>query len=447
MRWLHLCRPSPFAMNIEILRADQLRLNPDNDRHGPLRDEASAIQWLLENRDLHMRALAEDLANTKRLYEPPLVRPYDDKYIVFDGNRRMCCIKLLTDPRLAPSERWKNFFSELGSEEVGKAFASITCEVEPDLSVIDEMLYRRHTGSQDGVGRSQWDPEGKSFFLQRTGKASFGLGEAIERALKAEQLIPEEAELPWSNLERLFSSEPIRKRAGFSFANGSLIYLTDKQKNMGTLKRVAEDMAIRTVVLGDIWNNTSKSRYLDKLKSEGLEIDVAPIGRAIPAQKSEDGGIQVTPFARKGRAPKDKHLISNVDQNPFLHRPEFERGEKIWRELQFTLQFDDHDNAIAVLMRVLLELAITYYARDHGLVFNSGDYFARRVSAVSDSMASRGLIESKARNIIRKFESDKPIVSAHSMHQYVHNPDFHPSRSDMKAIWNVIRSIIINSAR
>jgi hypothetical protein len=120
---------------------------------------------------------------------------------------------------------------------------------------------------------------------------------------------------------------------------------------------------------------------------------------------------------------------------------------KIWRELQFTLQFDDHDNAIAVLMRVLLELAITYYARDHGLVFNSGDYFARRVSAVSDSMASRGLIESKARNIIRKFESDKPIVSAHSMHQYVHNPDFHPSRSDMKAIWNVIRSIIINSAR
>jgi hypothetical protein len=171
------------------------------------------------------------------------------------------------------------------------------------------------------------------------------------------------------------------------------------------------------------------------------------IGRATPSRKSDDGGIEVIPFVRKGRATKDKHLISSSDQNPFLHRAELERGEKIWRELQFTLQFDEHDNAIAVLMRVLLELAITYYARDHGLVFGSGDFFARRVSSVADSMANRGLIDGKARSIIKKFESDKPIVSAHSMHQYVHNPDFHPSRSDMKAIWNVIRVIVINSVK
>ena len=81
-------------MQIQALKPAQLRLNPDNDRHGPLKDEASAIQWLLENRDLHMRALAEDLANTKRLYEPPLVRFDSGKYVVFDGNRRMCCISV-----------------------------------------------------------------------------------------------------------------------------------------------------------------------------------------------------------------------------------------------------------------------------------------------------------------------------------------------------------------
>jgi hypothetical protein len=201
---------------------------------------------------------------------------------------------------------------------------------------------------------------------------------------------------------------------------------------MATLKRIAEDMASQKIVLGDLWNNASKSRYLDTLKSEKLEIDVAPKGRATPNQKTggEQVGVEVTPFVRKGRAPKDKHLISSVDQNPFIHRPDFERGEKIWRELQFTLQFDEHDNAIAVLMRVLLELSVIYYARDHGLVFGPADYFARRVSSVADSMANRGLIDGKARNIIRKFESDKPIVSAHSMHQYVHNPNYHPSRSD-----------------
>jgi hypothetical protein len=143
----------------------------------------------------------------------------------------MCCIKLFIDPALSPSERWKSFFADLVSKELAEAFSAITCEVESDLAVIDEMLYRRHTGSQDGVGRSQWDPEGKSFFLQRTGKANVGLGEAIERALKAEQLIPEEMELPWSNLERLFSSEPIRKRAGISFAGGSDLFNGQREEH------------------------------------------------------------------------------------------------------------------------------------------------------------------------------------------------------------------------
>lgn len=56
-------------MKTEELKPVQLSLNPDNDRHGSLKDEPSAIQWLLENRTSHMRALAEDLASTKRLYE------------------------------------------------------------------------------------------------------------------------------------------------------------------------------------------------------------------------------------------------------------------------------------------------------------------------------------------------------------------------------------------
>jgi hypothetical protein len=158
--------------------------------------------------------------------------------------------------------------------------------------------------------------------------------------------------------------------------------------------------------------------------------------------------VSIEPGAgQKGPTPKDKHLISSADKNPFLDQPDLERAEKIWGELQFTLEFDRHDNAIAVLMRVLLELAIIYYARAQGLAFSSAEPFARRVSSVADSMLNRGMLDARGRSIIRKFESDRPIVSAHSMHQYVHNPNFHPAKSDLKAIWNVVRQIIINSVR
>jgi hypothetical protein len=432
-------------MNITNIQVSDLRLNPENDRHGPLRDESSSIQWLLENRNAHMKALAADLAKTKKLFERPLIRLDGDTYTVFDGNRRTCCIKLLLNPSLAPSDNWKTFFEEFNPSEMHEAFSTIECEVESDLSVIDEILFRRHTGSQEGVGQSQWDPEGKSNFLQRTGKDSVGLGETIEKILKAENLIPLDMQLPWSNLERLLSSEPTRKRAGLSFSGGSLVYLGNKEDNLRTLQRIATDLSSRRIVLGDLWNKVGKNKYLDKLKSEGLAIDRAPGKRAIPADG--EAPIVQSPTRYRTRAPKDKHLISNADENPFINDAECARADRIWRELQFYLEFEVHDNAIAVLMRVLLDIAITHYARTQGIVFSQNDTFARRVSAVADSMLNRGFIDQKGRNIIRKFENDKPIVSAHSMHQYVHNPHFHPGKSDLKAIWNVIRPLIVNSTK
>lgn len=438
------------VMEIAPISISLLRLNPHNDRHGPLRDESASIQWLLENRTLHMRALARDLVKTKRLFEYPLVRQEGECFVVFDGNRRTCCIKLLHDPSLAPSEEWTGFFKSLHFDGLDAHFLKVDCEVEQDLQIIDEKLYRRHTGSQEGVGQSQWDPAGKSFFLQRTGKDSIGLGQSIETVLKAEGLLASNVELPWSNLERLLSSEQIRKRVGISFSGGSLSYLTDKKENLQTLQKIANDLtkAKDRIVLGDLWNSTMKAKYIDGLKIEGYAVDNVPSARTdVEDDEKVATSVESTKTRARRRAPKDKSLIASADNNPFFGNPEVERAERIWRELQFELEFDRHENAIAVLMRVLLDISITYYARKNGIVFAHNDTFAKRVGSVADSLLARGFIDNKGRSIIRKFESDKPIVSAHSMHQYVHNPNFHPGKSDLIAIWQVIRPIVISSVR
>lgn len=431
-------------MEIIEIPVSALRVNRDNDRHGSLRDEASSIQWLLENRQAHMRALAIDLAASKRLYERPLVRKEVDGYVVYDGNRRTSCIKLLLDPSGAPSEKWRDFFASHDPDEMQKAFSKIECEVESDLAVIEETLYRRHTGSQDGVGQSQWDPDAKSNFLQRTGKDSAGLAETIEKVLKTENLINSEIQIPRSNLDRLLSSETIRKRAGISFSGGALIYLGSKSDNLKTLQRIANDLANRKIVLGDLWNNVGKNKYLDELKNDGLSIDQAPARRPTPAVDEDQEAPQPT---SRTKTRKDKNVVARIDQNPFVNISDCERAEQIWRELQFHLEFDVHDNAIAVLMRVLLELAIVHYARAQGVAFAQNDSFAKKVAAIADSMLNRGFIDQKGRSIIRKFESDKPIVSAHSMHQYVHNANFHPGKSDLKSIWIVIRPLIMHSTK
>lgn len=360
-------------MDFDRLAVTDLSLNPHNDRHGTLRDETAAIQWLLDHRDNHMRALAKDLAEQKRLYEYPLVRKEGDKYVVFDGNRRTCCIKLMLNPELAPSGKWRDFFEEFDTAEMSKFFAYIECEIESDLAIIDEILYRRHTGTQEGVGQTQWDPDGKSNFLQRTGKDSVGIGESIEKTLKAERLVPDTANLPWSNLQRLLSSEPIRRRIGISFSGGVLTYLGNKTENLQTLQRIALDATDRKsdrhAGLTEFWNNETKGRYLDRLKSEGYSVDNVKSKGSSEANGSSDSTppLRIVPTGRK---VKQKNLISRADHNPFINHVSCERAEAIWRELQFELEFDVHDNAIAVLVRVLLELAVTEYARSQGIALS-----------------------------------------------------------------------------
>ena len=78
-------------MKIETIDLDDLQVNPRNDRHGELADEASAIEWLLVNRSSHMRNLAKDIVSQGRLFEMPLVKEQGGKFVVYDGNRRVTC--------------------------------------------------------------------------------------------------------------------------------------------------------------------------------------------------------------------------------------------------------------------------------------------------------------------------------------------------------------------
>ena len=61
-------------------------------------------------------------------------------------------MKLLVNPKRAPSSELQKFFAGLKAEWSGSFPTKITCRVETDRDKIDEILFRRHTGSQGGVG-------------------------------------------------------------------------------------------------------------------------------------------------------------------------------------------------------------------------------------------------------------------------------------------------------
>jgi len=119
-------------MSIKKIPLRSLLVNRANDRHGELENETAAIAWLFKEREQHMRNLARDITSQGEIYELPLVSPEADKYIVFDGNRRITCLKLLDDPRRAPSVELQGFFKELRGQCKDDLFQGVQCQVEND---------------------------------------------------------------------------------------------------------------------------------------------------------------------------------------------------------------------------------------------------------------------------------------------------------------------------
>ncbi|MBC8288405.1 MAG: hypothetical protein H8E42_13110 [Nitrospinae bacterium] len=436
-------------MKIQNIELSLLTVNRANDRHGELIDEDAAIDWLLKHRTLHMRNLAKDIVDSGEIYEPPLVHKEGDRFIVYDGNRRTAALKLLGQPQLSPSKDWLDFFTSLRAEWDGKFPSKIACQVENDRERLDEILYRRHTGQQRGVGQSQWDAEAKSYFEKRTGKRTkINVAEEIEKILHGAKRLTPEQRIPRSNLNRLLSAEQFRNRAGVAVDGNKLKFTHEESKVIDALARIALDLISRKKTLDDIWDNNAKRKYLNELDQEDILPKATDALSVIVDAKSSvmptpsDPG-QPTPNSPSPEPEKRRHLIRNLDFGlEQTHRNR--RALDIFTELQHHLKFDEHDNAIAVLFRVLLELSLeTYIEAERIPDIQKGDKLSNKYRKVLAHMLSKSLIDKKYHDSLKKFEKNDPLFSANTLHSYVHNADFFPSDHHLKSMWDTLEKFVV----
>lgn len=429
-------------MSYKRLPISSLSVNRSNDRHGELENETAAIAWLFNAREAHMRNLTKDIVEQQGIFEPPLVSPDGDKFIVFDGNRRVTCLKLLADHRRAPTTELQEFFSEQRQKWVGDFPTEIQCQVEADRDRIDDILYRRHTGTQNGVGQSTWDDRMKQTFVSRTGKGTgINVADEIERRLGEAKLLPHGKKIPRSTLNRLLSAEPFRNRLGFTVSKGRFEYTHDESVSLQALARVANDLATKKVVLGDLWDVDGKRTYLDRLEKETV------LPNAAHAITSASGKSP----QHKAKNLKPKPSSRPVTRSTLIPQSDFgltwpgrlQRHRAIWEELQFQLNLTNHPNAISVLFRVLLELSIDNYIAQSGVAIQQNDKLAQKALKAANHMKDSGKIDDKTHGIIKKMPQMDHIVSADTLNRYVHSPNFAPSPEHLRAIWDSLADFIV----
>lgn len=428
-------------MAIRKLPLNSLLVNRANDRHGELENETAAIAWLFKERETHMKNLAKDIVEQGEIYEYPLVSPAKTKFTVFDGNRRVTCLKLLDDPRRAPTTELQTFFREQRALWKGAFPKEITCQVETDRERIDEILFRRHTGVQKGIGQSTWDDRMTSTFVNRTGKGGGpSVADEIEKRLAEANLLPSRRKIQRSTLNRLLSAEPLRQRVGISMKGGRFQFTLDEKKSLAALARIAKDLTDRKLVLGHVWDTDGKTDYLDKLEGEGVLPD--PAKPATPSgSKQSAKPAKVKPSAKA--TPTVRTTLIPQKDFGLVWPGRLQRHHQIFEELQFHLDLHKHPNAVSVLLRVLIELALENYIQKAGVAVQEGDKLASRLEKAGLHLKAAGKIDGKQVEVLKKFKQGDKLVSADTLNRYVHSPNFAPSPEHLMSMWDSLADVVV----
>jgi len=150
----------------QSISVDHIFLDLKNPRHEPYRSEEEVIDYLCRNE--YVYALAKDMVeiglNPLELFaliplKEERKRGALPRYVVAEGNRRLCAIKLLRDPELAPADFRKDFRRLAESAQRVSEVLAVIFDNEKQVSA---WLERIHGGVQGGVGRKPWNPEQKT---------------------------------------------------------------------------------------------------------------------------------------------------------------------------------------------------------------------------------------------------------------------------------------------
>ncbi len=192
------------AIMVDVAR---VFLDQNNPRHESFEDQDEVIAYLCDHE--LVLPIAKDIArhglNPLELFA--LLPDGSDTYFAAEGNRRLCAIKLLNDPDLAPANLRNEFVKAARDwDEITEVFAVVFKERDDVRLWLD----RIHAGQADGRGRKQWKAEQKA---RNSGYTKNDLALAILDSAEATGLITSAERRGRLSTVQRYSGNPIFRDA------------------------------------------------------------------------------------------------------------------------------------------------------------------------------------------------------------------------------------------
>ena len=432
------------------LKIDDLVLDTDNPRITHAEGQQQALQKVVKDQKGKLIKLAESIV--ERGFSPiekfmvMEVSAKPRRYVALEGNRRVAVVRLLTNPAVMTGLVMPPGMQR-PMEELAKIF--VRSNVEPidafEVGSREEGRYwieLRHNGEDEGRGVVGWKPITAARWRKKE-PAIQAFDLVMEHGGFTEDLAEDiRAGFSLTTLRRLLDSKDVRAELGLDVENGQLTSPLLGSEIIKPLKRMILDIASKSVNSRK-FNKTEKMlEYVRKFKSP----DRPDFSKKVPSRPVE--GIQKAEFTKQKATTTQTKRSSVPDRKQIVPKNcqinvSSSRISEIYKELK-TLKLDEANNAIAVLMRVFLELSVDHFLEQKNIsltfpVQGQGEKDKRldkKLAEAVEIMVSAGVPKRNLDPILRSISVQRNPLNIDLLHMYVHNRFATPIRSELTAAWD-----------
>ncbi len=458
-----------------------LLLDTTNARIRAGLDQADCIERILR-KSAQIVELARHIAQHGLSTIPILVsKDENGNWIVRDGNRRVSALKLLLNPELCQKEGLRQQFRSIS--ETYKIPGTVDClACDNEQTMVAEILLR-HSGTQAGVGQLTWDTYPRTAFMMQHNRSDPNrrVGQLL---IWAElQGIEIDDNFPVTNLTRFLSTDNL-SRLGFDVSTDELQLRLDEKTCVKVAQKIVTDFGVLKKSVNDVFTFDQQKAYIEEIeKSCGL---VVPVVTKDGDQRTEPGDKQrPQEGTQAGRGntgggngtagktedgPQERPGAGTAD-NPGTASPTGGRGTKPkpqWDRLKLfsrgtypgriddehwkvrnvvsdlcKLKTEDTTLAVAVLLRVLIEMSTHHYLELAGKV--PENKLQRDLNTAVQHMCDSGKISEPQRDVILSHaRTENDLLSITTLQRFVHKPEYHPDRQTLHTLWDHICPFIVN---
>ena len=427
----------------EVVSLDKLIMDSENPRHEPIVNEPEIISWLIKHEGVY--ALAEKICELGDLspLENVGVFPHDKKrgyYVVAEGNRRICALTLLSDPKKAPTASWRKKFDSLRSKFTEDLPARIEVAVFESEEAALPWKTLRHSGEQGGAGTRKWKAEQITRHLKKVGKSAadsvaFDMLDYAEKSGLIDKV--ERNKIPITTLTRHISNPVLRNALGLASAKEFAFIAPEDQASraIGAFLKDALPNGEKEPLVNSRNKKDGVEKYAAKLRSEGHAVTQRLSSPIAPKAKGPQR-------PRHNKSPNDR---SRVVPREFVVQIKPKTLKRLFDELRLISIDGDTSFPFAAnyLFRAFIEHLSNSYATRKGLGQNGRMHqvIERCVihmladNSLQASVGGSQKLEDKMKSWKLMYSNPDSWLSPHTMGSGVH-ANLIPTKNELIARWD-----------